>query len=497
MTEKIAALLSQCRLLAMDPEFVWLDAGLLGQIEARWQLALADAGDDASDLLDDAGTAAEHVDRVAGTLRQVAGEKQAVEVELERKGEDLASAKTVVERRNLEQKRRETQKDLLDLDEQMTARQDELLAAGSPFGAAFDYATDYRALLHSAPEHEPKPDPVVGIEPGEPQCDTPIEPSTQPTTEAIRPVASTEENVPGNASETELPAPSQLVPRDQMQKQLPVQADPTPVTTSQTNPASPSTLEDEVYNARAGNVCQPLTFQQLSEILRHDNTITAIAGTAAADIEELAGCLKTFVEQSGTGAFDTIDDVGDRQAFASRLKNLVGNRDKKGHTVIVVPSSVPWTGVWVGEAKEILNRLKSPTGYVALCFIADPNTLWGTLSDDRLNELGIPWISLLPWREVFIRQYLEDLQLSTTTDAIRDATGFWPALLYPLVDNCTQVSDLQRRANAAIEKLKDSHAAKQLFAKFGLNVAVAVPILSTLAELGQASEPACVPCEAM
>ena len=31
--------------VAVDPEFSWLDAGLLGQIEARWQLALADAGE--------------------------------------------------------------------------------------------------------------------------------------------------------------------------------------------------------------------------------------------------------------------------------------------------------------------------------------------------------------------------------------------------------------------------------------------------------------------
>lgn len=233
----------------------------------------------------------------------------------------------------------------------------------------------------------------------------------------------------------------------------------------------------------------PLTFQQLSEILRHGNTVTAIAGTAAADIEELGGCLKAFVEQSGTGVCHVIDGVVDHQAFAAQLNALVEKRDKKGHTVIVVPSSVPWAGLWVSEAKEKLSHLKSPTGYVAVCFIADPNTLWGTFSDDKLNELGIPWISLLPWRETFVHQYLEDQQLLMTTETIRDATGFWPGLLYPLVDKCTQVRDLERHAKTAKEMLKDHHAAEKLFAKFGLNVAVTVPVLRTLAELGQASEP--------
>ena len=233
----------------------------------------------------------------------------------------------------------------------------------------------------------------------------------------------------------------------------------------------------------------PLTFQQLSEILRYGNTVTAIAGTAAADIEELGGCLKAFVEQSGTGVCHVIDGVVDHQAFAARLNDLIDKRDKKGHTVIVVPSSVPWAGLWVSEAKEKLSHLKSPTGYVAVCFIADPNTLWGTFSDDRLNELGIPWISLLPWRETFVHQYLEDQQLSMTTETIREATGFWPGLLYPLVDKCTQVRDLERHAKTRKEKLKDHHAAEQLFATFGLNVAVTVPVLRTLAELGQASEP--------
>jgi hypothetical protein len=233
----------------------------------------------------------------------------------------------------------------------------------------------------------------------------------------------------------------------------------------------------------------PLTFQQISEILRHGNTVSAIAGTPAADVEELAGGLKAYVEQSGAGVCHIFDDVLNQQDFIVRLNEKIANRDMKGHTVFVVPSSVPWTGRWVAEAKDKLSHLKSPTGYVVVCFLADPKTLWGTFSDDRFNELSIPWISLLPWRETFVYQYLEDQQLTMTTDSIRSATGYWPALVYSLIEKCPQVRDLERQANAAKDGLKDNQVAKQLVAKFGLDVDITVPILTTLAELGEAMEP--------
>lgn len=240
----------------------------------------------------------------------------------------------------------------------------------------------------------------------------------------------------------------------------------------------------------SGHLRHPLTFQQLSEILKHKNIVTAIAGIPAADINALGKCLKGFVEQSGAGVCHIVDGVSDQQTFVVTLKDLVEERDMKGHTIIVVPISVPWSGLWVKAAKEKLAHLRSLTGYVSICFIADPNTLWGTLSDDKFVELDIPWITLLPWRETFVRQYLEDQQLTTTPELIRAATGYWPALLYPLIDKCTQVRDLERNARAAKEMLEDRQEAERLLPVFGLNVAVTKPVLSTMAEFGQGSEAA-------
>ena len=76
-----------------------------------------------------------------------------------------------------------------------------------------------------------------------------------------------------------------------------------------------------------------------------------------------------------------------------------------------------------------------------------------------------------------------------TTDSIRGATGYWPALVYSLIEKSSQVRDLERQANAAKDALEDIQVAKQLFAKFGLDVDITVPILTTLAELGEAIEP--------
>ena len=174
--------------------------------------------------------------------------------------------------------------------------------------------------------------------------------------------------------------------------------------------------------------------------------------------------------------------------FNEAPQKLLQSRDKKGHTIILVPTAVPWSGRWVSESKAILSHLKSPTGHVTVCFIANPITLWGVFFDDQMKDLDIPWISLIPWRETFVRQYLEDQQLSMPLDLIRDATGYWPALLYLLTDKCSQVIDLERRASKAKNLLKECHEAEHLLEKFGGDVVTTLPVLRTLAEIGQPSE---------
>ena len=242
-----------------------------------------------------------------------------------------------------------------------------------------------------------------------------------------------------------------------------------------------------VWTKGSSHLRHPLTFQQISEILKPKNSVSAIAGVPAAEIDKLGIYLREYIEKTGAGICHITDGIADRQAFAVVLRDLIDKRNMKGHTVVVVPSTVPWSGLWVHEAKDKLAHLKSLTGHVSICFIADPDTLWGTLTDNKFAEMDIPWITLLPWGESFVRQYLEDQQLTTSPEVIKAATGYWPTLLYPLVAQCNQVLELERNARMGKAKLEDRLEAEGLMQDFGMNVATAKSVLSTMAEFGQAS----------
>lgn len=244
----------------------------------------------------------------------------------------------------------------------------------------------------------------------------------------------------------------------------------------------------QLRNTHADHLRHPLTFQQLSVILRPENTVTAITGTTAAEIDHIGENLNIFVQQDGRGICYIMDSIFDHETFMEKLKYLIANRDTKKQSVIIVPCSIPWKNHWVNEVKDILMSLKSPTGHVMICFIADAKWLWTTFFDTQSEQLDIPWVSLLPWRENFVKQYLEDQQLSMPTELIREASGFWPTLLYPLVKGCKQVTELERRAYAVKEQLKGRLELEQLLVKFGLYDATTIAILRTLAEYGEPAE---------
>jgi hypothetical protein len=251
-----------------------------------------------------------------------------------------------------------------------------------------------------------------------------------------------------------------------------------------------ATFHPQLHTGKDTYVRHPLTYQQLSEIVRPANTITVVAGIPAAGINGLAGHLQTYVEESRAGSFDIMDITGDHNLFSVTLKGLLDTRAKDGLTLIVVPSSSSWNGLWVKEAKKLLGRLNSPTRFVSLTFIAAPATLWSNLQDDSFKNMDIPWTSLLPWRDTFVRQYLEDLQLlSASTALISKATGNWSGLLYPLVENCTQVRELERRTQSALSEFT-ALGEGTLLQAFGLDVEASWPVLSTLADLAQCVEEA-------
>jgi len=230
----------------------------------------------------------------------------------------------------------------------------------------------------------------------------------------------------------------------------------------------------------------PLTYQQLSELLRHENSVLVLAGSLAAGSAGLIPALIDYLDLTGSGVLVEIDGCGDHLSFVNTLKRITRNKQNEGLTVIVVPNTVPWSGIWVRDAKRVLDGLHLANRFVSLVFVADPETMWGALADEALQELEIPWMSMLPWRESFVRQWLEDLKLPNATGALGAATGFWPTLLYSLIEEgITTARELDRRIEAIEQSWRNPEEVRKRLAEFGLNVRLPQQILTTLANWGE------------
>lgn len=233
----------------------------------------------------------------------------------------------------------------------------------------------------------------------------------------------------------------------------------------------------------------PLTYQQLSELLSQENSILALAGSVAAGSDGLVPALKDYLALTSSGTLLEINGCGDHVAFASALENITKKNQYDGLTLVVVPDTVPWSGIWVRDAKRLLARLRSPSRFVSVVFVADPVMMWGVLGDEALRELEIPWMSMLPWRESFVRQWLEDLKLPNVSERLGAATGFWPSLLYSMVEKRSIGNEFERRIDAAVHRWTDPQEVSKCLAEFGLNLPLPQQILGILAEWGPPAEP--------
>ena len=139
------------RALSTQEAFTWLEADLLHRIDARWTQAIADADEATSELLaTDAIVAVarsqEAADAYVTAAREVAEAKEACAV-LEA---DLAAAHGFTEKSTIRRRQNEAKKRDLDAEGIQHVRQDQLIFAASPFGAAFDLDTfDVEPLVES------------------------------------------------------------------------------------------------------------------------------------------------------------------------------------------------------------------------------------------------------------------------------------------------------------------------------------------------------------
>jgi hypothetical protein len=245
----------------------------------------------------------------------------------------------------------------------------------------------------------------------------------------------------------------------------------------------------------------PLTALQESRLRTRDHGVLAIFGVEAAGLNEVV----EFLESSfGKDAIVNCKDVANLEAFAERLQELQERR-AEAQTLVFVPAACPWTDVWLEEALRKTEKLRSKNSFVRVLFVGDPATAWrwagGNPISERLSSLGLTVMTLEPWQDAMVRQWLDDCGFRPTPEfrkTIGSLTGYWPSLLYQVhallkqaggasqvpIEALARVGQTALLSSADLFGLKAAEEAAVVLKHFaGLNLPASVEDLASLLEM--------------
>lgn len=249
-----------------------------------------------------------------------------------------------------------------------------------------------------------------------------------------------------------------------------------------------ASFRPQLRRAPAGAERNVFTYQQLSRLLRRENSITVVTGSPAAGIGDVVASLEDYLGKEAAPV--VLANCTDRKSFGSALSTALAEREKDLVTAFVVPDTSPWTDLWITEARQRLDRLTSGSKFASLVFVAEPATLWRLLGNETSLENGQPpWMSLLHWRDEFLRHWLDERQLQLEPEDRRRlglVTGCWPALLMDLVGDANELRTLRERMSTANERWFSSPEMVALWRdRLGLKVSEPVQVIDLLARLGE------------
>ena len=179
----------------------------------------------------------------------------------------------------------------------------------------------------------------------------------------------------------------------------------------------------------------PLTAKQESELLSRDPGVVILIGSLVAGIDRVVEALESVQTTEKLVVLPEITvDFG---AF-KRFTGEVFSRLDDGLTVIVVPSSRPWSEHWVEHCFEEIRRRTSRKRHVRFVFLADPDAAWSWVrcpdgARSRLLERGVKEYTLRPWHDRALGRWLDDTGFGHNDAATRklfsDTTGNWGDIL--------------------------------------------------------------------
>jgi hypothetical protein len=237
----------------------------------------------------------------------------------------------------------------------------------------------------------------------------------------------------------------------------------------------------------------PLTAQQESELRARKNGVSLIFGAKASGLEEVASFLKL---SCGDDFFVQLDGATDLTSFSEGLKELE-TRQKQGTTILLVDYHSPWSEGWVYNSLDRIGKLKSKTSFVRFIFLADPKTAWnlsekGNFYLSQMIDAGASFMSLKPWNDSALRQWLQDCSFGPRDQAgrsrITSITGNWPVLLRSFWEKVRHdLHNWERHLDELRKKLTTQESAEKLAMEFGIEPGECRMVLQTLHDYGETS----------
>ena len=234
----------------------------------------------------------------------------------------------------------------------------------------------------------------------------------------------------------------------------------------------------------------PLAGQQEDSLKNCPSGVSVVVGVEAAGLFDVPQRLRVLFGEAVADSSDTTDVKGFLRLLAD---SCAGKKRDPKRTLVAVPSGVQWDEEWVRHAIEFLRE--NPSG-PRVAFTLGPEALWRMLAlnssvFDEMEVLGANVLSLLPWHQQVVRQWLDDCGFALDTEGrklIHAVTGNWPLLLYRFYE-LSKGDESHWEGHLAALKRTTAGADRKVWRKsFGLNCGPETRVAESLAVISPASE---------